>query len=441
MIQQQHANPLDQSGKAGADSSTLRVFRNGSLAACAAVGVQQFVPIGLLGPASLPFLHAPLVSLVMQIIGGPNFTADKLGGALLWTLLLYLASVALFAAAFWMRTSPSRYRPAQTDSGLLAVQIILGLLVNPELLYIVAAELALVLPLRPALRWLSLQVSAYIALSLFRFVHVHDFHLICNVVGADVTPLPAQQQIAEIGLDILLSLAFQAMAFCVGYLAAAEKRRRIEIAAAHAELLATRQLLADAAGSSERLKISRDLHDAIGHHLTAINLHLELATRQAGQTLTESLRSSRQLAHRLLAEVRRIVSAERQNQAINLRHALETLCAGISSPRIDLFFDGACDMQAPSRAHVIFNIVSEAIGVAVRRPGTAPVRFAIAATDDGMRIIITGDDNCLRKIVEDSSPPGIRGHVNALGGTLDPCSPVDGLNGIKIWLPYSGGVQ
>lgn len=301
----------NQQAQARLSPSTIKVFRYGALLVCMSIGVQQLVPLWFIGPLSLPYLHLPLISLVMQFAGSSTAVAGGLNAAFALVMALYLLALVIFVAAFWIRTNPLRNTRPLIDTGLLAAQILLALLINAELLYIVAAELALLLALRPALVWLGLQAAMYTALHLTRLLHIDSTPLVCNVIGADVTPMSADQRLIEIGLNIVTGLAFQAIAFGVGYLAAAEQRRRARIAAAHAELLGTRQLLADAVRTSERVRIARDLHDAIGHHLTAINLHLDLAKRQAGNPVAESLEAAHGLALRLLAEVRKVVSTER----------------------------------------------------------------------------------------------------------------------------------
>lgn len=297
-------------GQEDMSPSTLGVFRCGSLLACIAVGIQQFVPLWFLGPQSLPFLHLPMISLVMQFTGG-TIAADRMNGIFALAMLLYPLALAMFAAAFWRRTNPSLELPVPINAGLLSAQILLGLLINAELLYIVAAEFALVLARRQALTWLCVQAIVYVALQLSRLLYIHAVPLICNVSGADIAVMTAGQWAAAIWLHIVMGLAFQAMAFGVGYLAAAERRRRIKIAAAHAQLLATRHLLADAVSAAERVRIARELHDAIGHQLTAMHLHLDLARRQSDGQAAESLQASHELAQRLLTEVRKVVSAER----------------------------------------------------------------------------------------------------------------------------------
>jgi len=257
-------------------------------------------------------MFEPLISLVLQFAGGgANLAADRLDVIFWFILMLYGLAFAIFAAAFWTRTAPSSGRSAATASGLLIVQIVLGLLVSDELLLLVAAELALVLTPRQSLKWLCAQLIAYVALRLSYTLYTSDgTHLSCNMMGHS-SSLSEAQRIVNHSVEMFQRMVFQAIAFCVGYLAATEKRNRIKLAAAHAETIATRQLLGDAVRASERISIARDLHDAIGHHLTAVNLHLDLAMRQAGEPVIESLRASRELAQQLLSDVRAIVSTER----------------------------------------------------------------------------------------------------------------------------------
>ena len=54
---------------------------------------------------------------------------------------------------------------------------------------------------------------------------------------------------------------------------AREEQRRL-----NAELRATRALLAESTRINERTRISRELHDLLGHHLTALSLNLEVAS-------------------------------------------------------------------------------------------------------------------------------------------------------------------
>ena len=84
-------------------------------------------------------------------------------------------------------------------------------------------------------------------------------------------------------------LGFQMFAMATSTLTALERTARGELARANAELQATQALLAEDSRVAERLRISRDLHDMLGHHLTALSLQLEVASRLASGPASDAL--------------------------------------------------------------------------------------------------------------------------------------------------------
>lgn len=299
---------------ANSRASAFTVFRNAALLACLAVAVQKLVPLWFIGQQSLPFLHFPLVRLMLPWAEFSGSGAERLLPIfrLLWGV--YVCGFACFAAAFWWRTHETIQRTRRTDAALIAAQILLALLVDDKLLYLVAAELAFVLGCGPALAWLVAQMVLTIGLYLAGQLQQLGVPLSCNVSGSNLAPLSASHREMKIMLDLATSLVFQVITFCIGYLGAAEQRHRIKLAATHAELQATQQLLAEAAAGAERARIARELHDAIGHHLTALNLHLDLAVRRAGTSAAGSMLAARELARQMFTAIRGVVRAERQNQ-------------------------------------------------------------------------------------------------------------------------------
>jgi two-component system, NarL family, sensor histidine kinase DesK len=276
-------------------------------------------------------------------------------------VFLRLAFVAVFATAFWARTSPSRQRSPSLDLQLLGAQTVIALLGPTELVHVVAAELAIVLPLRSAWRRLGALVLADVAVKIpFIMGVVGDLNFLANPGGITLC----------VAWDSALHPAF----FGMGLFFSAERLGRVRPARAHSELRATQQLLADAIRASERARIARDLHDALGHNLTALNLHPDLAARQAAAEDIESLRLSRELAQCLLAEVRATVSAQRRQRAINSRQALATLCTGIPFPSVALSYDERIEIREPTVADTSFRTVQEAVTNPVRHSGAAAVR-------------------------------------------------------------------
>jgi two-component system, NarL family, sensor histidine kinase DesK len=133
----------------------------------------------------------------------------------------------------------------------------------------------------------------------------------------------------------------------------------------------TRAELARAAVAEERLRISRDLHDLLGHSLSLITLKAELAGRVIG---TDPERAAREIAEletvarRSLSEVRQAVTSYRQ----------PSLAAELVSSRRILASAGTeCQIRAPG-AYSLPPAVDALLAWTVREGATNIVRHAAA---------------------------------------------------------------
>jgi hypothetical protein len=117
-------------------------------------------------------------------------------------------------------------------------------------------------------------------------------------------------------------LALHGLAFGLGRMAAAEAEKRRWLQAVLAEQLSGEQLLAEQMRYSERMQIARELHDLMGHHLTALNLQLQLGgallARADAAGASQALDRAQGVAAQLLADVREAVSQQRSSQRIDL---------------------------------------------------------------------------------------------------------------------------
>jgi signal transduction histidine kinase len=285
-----------------------RLFRHVALLAVLALGLQPFAVAAWLAPGG--WLHEHLLlndvlSWLSMALAG-HMRPSILAAA---AMLGYGLAPWLFAWAFWRASAD---RPSPHRHALLALQLLLALLFNDKWLVVLAGGLVLMLPLRQAWTWLAGQLLIYLAIYLAHAYQIHDgFRLSCNLQGAPAV-LPPQEWLATRAGEIVQLAFYQLLAFGAGRLAAAERLGRLRLASLHAETRATQQLLADVARRDERRRIARELHDAAGHQLTALHLHLELAAHQAGTPENGALAQARRLARQLLAEIRSVVSQERQ---------------------------------------------------------------------------------------------------------------------------------
>jgi signal transduction histidine kinase len=106
---------------------------------------------------------------------------------------------------------------------------------------------------------------------------VHAPHIRTEVT--DYEHLPTS---VAVGLHMLYWLAWQAVLVPGGVLAAHALRSRRELVRLNAELGATEDLLAEGARSAERVRLTHEVDDALGHHLAELIVCLELAAQRAG---------------------------------------------------------------------------------------------------------------------------------------------------------------
>src|SRR6202035_750425 len=152
-------------------------------------------------------------------------------------------------------------------------------------------------------------------------------------------------------------LALQLVAFFVFNAMAREVAAREALATSNAELRGVAQILADSSRMGERLRITRELHDALGHHLTALSLNLEAALQ-----LTQGA------ARGSLAE------------------ALQTLVGTVPRPRIHLDIPQDLRTPDPERAHTLLRCAQEMVTNAARHSDAENLWLRVRCEAETLRI-------------------------------------------------------
>ncbi len=276
---------------------------------------------------------------------------------------------------------------------------------------LLAAQLAMLLPWRAGLAWLAAQYLLGVLVDVF---------LVLDLAGR-TNATPQWSLLAYLSLERTVLAA----AFLFGRLVLRERRMRLALASAHAQILATQSLLGETVRGAERLRIARDLHDTIGHHLTALNLHLELAARQAkaAGAPVASLGTARQISTSLLAQVRGVVSQARQDQSVDLADAVRVLVAGLPTLRAELRIDDAAARHPAPVAHALFCCIQEAVTNTLRHADAS--RLTVEVTRLGaMTVARIADDGHGRPAAEGNGLRGMRERLAEVGGELHrPASP------------------
>ncbi len=184
-------------------------------------------------------------------------------------------------------------------------------------------------------------------------------------------------------LQVCMYLGMSALAFFTSLVARQQTEEREAQRRLNSELRATRALLAESTRIAERMRIARDLHDLIGHHLTALSLNLEVASHLVNPAAAEHVGKAQATAKHLLADVREAVSELRQDDAIDLTQALRSLVEGVPGLAVHVTTPPRFSVEDPRRAQVLLRCAQEIITNAAKHANARNLwlHFAYAETN------------------------------------------------------------
>lgn len=413
--------------------SAYSLFRLSGLVICLVSGASILATFWFLGNGA-ENLAGIFPGNLLIAIAGP-LDAGTLRQAIDIWLAIAAVSVGCFAWMFLWITRPGQRSSRLVIAALLA-QAVLGLFVNRDFLILTSIELPFLFSARLGAIWLAIQETLFCAVSL---------SLAANTASA--TTIEKASQIVHLSWFSVMSLqafatltavAWHAFAFCAGFLATSEQRGRARLASANAELRATQHLLAEGVRTAERLRIARDLHDTMGHHLMALSLHLEIAARSVAGHGQQAITVAKEVSQRLTEELREAVGMMRKEQPIDLKGALETLCAGIPAPPVRLIYGEAVCISDVTQASLIFRSVQEAVSNAIRHAAAREIIVQVGADKQGTVMIVRDDGSGGAGLKPGNGLTGMRERVTMEGGRLDIVTSHGQGMALRIWLPAEG---
>lgn len=200
---------------------------------------------------------------------------------------------------------------------------------------------------------------------------------------------------------------------------AAAEAANATLAQRNAELLATQKLLAINAGEHERLRIARDLHDTLGHHLTALSLQLEIAQHTSSDAQREALKQAQQLTRLLLADVRATVGNLRQQFSLDVRELLQPVIDHVPRLQITLDIDADLKLADSSEAETVLRATQELISNCLRHAHARQLHLQLRRDDDGVVMHARDDGVCQTPVTPGNGLRGLQERVAQLGGKAE----------------------
>ncbi|WP_407353431.1 sensor histidine kinase [Luteimonas sp. R10] len=311
------------------------------------------------------------------------------------------ATLAAFVLAFALHDI-ERVRDSKAGDALLVAMPLLALLLvwltprggtAPVLLVVWTAAMAMVWPLR---RTLTAALAADVAMYLILARQDHFSPLVIT----------------------LMYVGFQGFATLIAHYATSAERSRDALSLVNADLLATRALLADSARDGERVRVARELHDVVGHKLTAMTLNLRALGNDPALAGRQELRIAQRMSQELLGDIRGVVQSLRDSCGLDLATALHALAAPLPRPRLHLEIADDVHVTDPALAETVLRIVQEALTNSARHADADTVRVALSMRDGALQVRVEDDGRLRGALREGNGLAGMRERVAALDGSL-----------------------
>ncbi|WP_010607255.1 MULTISPECIES: histidine kinase [Pseudoalteromonas] len=171
-----------------------------------------------------------------------------------------------------------------------------------------------------------------------------------------------------------------------------EQQARVELQNQHAQLQSTQHLLSELSKHSERTRIARDLHDLLGHHLTALSIKLQIAQRMtADAPAQQQILECQSVAKLLLNDVRDAVDMLRQHRDIDFHQSLTLLLQHTPELKVHATIPQHIAVDDSHIAQVLLRCVQEAITNSLRHSHAK--QFWIVMTQDEEKLFVNMHDD------------------------------------------------
>ena len=336
----------------------------------------------------------------------PADGGDDLGAGATRTAWLFACYLGFGACYWWLSRGLGQGSARWPDRALLLLLTVLALAVS----YFNGSGLGSILLMVAAgvIPWLLPAGSGVVLLLLSQLAVLPIYY------GVFRMPL------FEALMQSLLYAGFSLFIYVTSLVARQQAQARDEQRRLNAELRATRALLAESARVNERTRISRELHDLLGHHLTALSLNLEVASHMTEGRAQEHVRQAHTLARLLLTDVREAVSQLRDaSGGIDLAAALRPLADHVPALDIELDVQSPLAVDDPERAHVMLRCTQEIITNAVRHAQARRLRIRVWRQADALMLEASDDGQGAEALVPGNGLRGMRERIVQCGGSLD----------------------
>lgn len=205
------------------------------------------------------------------------------------------------------------------------------------------------------------------------------------------------------------------------------ERLLAEVEAAHRQLQAYAVQIESLAVAEERNRLAREIHDSLGHYLTAITVQLEAAGKLSAtqpERAAQAIATAQGLARESLSEVRRSVSALRASplDTASLGKAIGEVAENLRAGGVATTFTiegGAYPLPLQTKT-ALYRVAQEGLTNARKHANASAVQVTLAYTPEQVTLTISDNGTGQRgEEVEGFGLLGLRERIALLGGLLE----------------------
>lgn len=292
----------------------------------------------------------------------------------------------------------------------------------------VAASWALLLTTVGSTGFLAIMVVVLAAVSVYLVPRAMTVVIVVGntvvlAIASHVSAHDATEVLLVTGLYLLLQIGTALSSIAI----LREQQMRKRLSETNIELQATGVLLKESTRTAERLRISRNLHDSIGHQLTVLNLELEAARHRDGEAAQAHVERASSMAREVLADLRATVG-EMRDEPRDLEGALEGVVDGLPGLDVSVSVEPGLRVGGETQEALV-RAVQEIATNTMRHADARELRIAVRTVDDGAVRLEARDDG--RGAAHPVPGNGLRGMIerfDTLGGEVE----IDGSHGFAI---------
>ena len=208
-----------------------------------------------------------------------------------------------------------------------------------------------------------------------------------------------------------------------------ERESSEALSAKNRELMATQSLLKEATQQSERIRIARNIHDLLGHHLTALTIKLQVAERITDGDAQQQIAECHSLAKLLLSDVREAVTEIRTKSGIDISNAINSIASATPRLGFAINIDKKLSIQNVAVAEIVLRTIQECITNTLKHSVATYIEISLNKHTKGIELTIQDNNKeCPQTFQIGNGLKGIQERVEENNGVVEFNSSANGFS-------------